>query len=145
MRGMSSVEVTEPEPARFQVETSLRTGRAPRWTLGQEVLEPGPVVRLDREGTVHSLCFTSTDSSMSGPVVFTTGKSRYTGQLTVKGELPLSEVTLLLYVHLRFNLPLTKGNIIILVLRGAYSATYAVFAPSTRTVVLILYLLSFAQ
>ena len=85
---MSSVEVTEPEPARFEVETSLRTGRPPKWTLSEEVLEPSLQVRLDREGTVHSLCFTSTDSSMSGPVVFTTGKSRSTGQLTVKGEVP---------------------------------------------------------
>ncbi|KAK0155211.1 Obscurin [Merluccius polli] len=69
VRGMSSVEVMEPEPALFQVETSLRSGRPPRWTLSGQVLQPSPGVRMDREGTVHSLCFTSTESSMSGPVV----------------------------------------------------------------------------
>lgn len=87
VRGMSSVEVMEPEPALFQVETSLRSGRPPRWTLSGEVLEPSAAVNIDREGTIHSLCLTSTESSMSGPVVFVAGKSRSTAQLTVKGEL----------------------------------------------------------
>lgn len=86
VRGMSSVEVMEPEPARFEVETSLKSGRPPRWTLSGEVLEPSSGVRIDREGTLHSLCFTSTDSSMSGPMLFIAGKSRSTAQLTVKGE-----------------------------------------------------------
>lgn len=88
VRGMSSVEVMEPEPALFQVETSLKSGRPPRWTLSGEVLEPNAAVNIDREGTVHSLCLTSTESSMSGPVLFVAGKSRSTAQLTVKGELP---------------------------------------------------------
>ncbi|XP_037625810.1 obscurin isoform X8 [Sebastes umbrosus] len=88
VRGMSAVEVMEPEPALFQVETSLKSGRPPRWTLNGEVLEPCAAVDIDREGTVHSLCLTSTDSSMSGPVVFMAGKSRSTAQLTVK-ERPL--------------------------------------------------------
>ncbi|XP_054458971.1 obscurin [Anoplopoma fimbria] len=88
VRGMSSMEVTEPEPALFQVETSLKSGRPPRWTLNGEVLEPCAAVDINREGTLHSLCVTSTDSSMSGPVVFIAGKSRSTAQLTVK-ERPL--------------------------------------------------------
>ncbi|XP_045905964.1 obscurin [Micropterus dolomieu] len=88
VRGMSSVEVMEPEPALFQVETSLKSGRPPRWTLNGEVLEPSAAVNIDREGTVHSLCLTSTESSMTGPVLFVAGKSRSTAQLTVK-ERPL--------------------------------------------------------
>lgn len=88
VRGMSSVEVMEPEPALFQVETSLKSGRPPRWTLNGEVLDPSAAVNIDREGTVHSLCLTSTESSMTGPVLFVAGKSRSTAQLTVKGELP---------------------------------------------------------
>ncbi|KAL7396811.1 hypothetical protein ABVT39_012149 [Epinephelus coioides] len=88
VRGMSSVEVTEPEPALFQVETSLKSGRPPRWTLNGEVLEPCAAVNIDRQGTLHSLCFTYTESSMSGPVLFVAGKSRSTAQLTVK-ERPL--------------------------------------------------------
>ncbi|XP_035862884.1 obscurin isoform X5 [Sander lucioperca] len=88
VRGMSSVEVMEPEPALFQVETSLKSGRPPRWTLNGEVLEPSAAVNIDRKGTLHSLCLTSTESSMSGPVLFVAGKSRSTAQLTVK-ERPL--------------------------------------------------------
>ncbi|XP_037325748.2 obscurin isoform X2 [Pungitius pungitius] len=88
VRGMSSVVVTEPEPALFQVETSLKSGRPPRWTLSGEVLEPCAAVNIDREGNLHSLCLTATDSSMSGPMVFVAGKSRSTAQLTVK-ERPL--------------------------------------------------------
>lgn len=88
VRGMRSVEVMEPEPALFHVETNLKSGRPPRWTLSGEVLEPSAAVNIDREGTRHSLCLTSTDSSMSGPVLFVAGKSRSTAQLTVKGELP---------------------------------------------------------
>nr|XP_046247907.1 obscurin [Scatophagus argus] len=88
VRGMSSVEVMEPEPALFQVETSLKSGRPPRWTLNGEVLEHSATVNIDRKGTLHSLCLTSTESSMSGPVVFVAGKSRSTAQLTVN-ERPL--------------------------------------------------------
>ncbi|XP_035804053.2 obscurin isoform X3 [Amphiprion ocellaris] len=91
VQGMKSVEVMEPEPALFQVETSLKSGRPPRWTLNGEVLEPCAAVNIDREGTVHSLRLTSTEASMSGPVVFVAGKSRSTAQLTVK-ERPLQVV-----------------------------------------------------
>lgn len=85
--GMSSVEVMEPEPALFQVETSLKSGRPPRWTLNGEALEPSATVNIDRRGTIHSLCLTSTDSSMCGPLVFVAGKSRSSADLTVKGEM----------------------------------------------------------
>ncbi|XP_068447260.1 obscurin [Clinocottus analis] len=88
VRGMSTVEVMEPEPALFQVETSLKSGRPPRWTLNGEVLEPCAAVNINREGTLHSLCLTSTESSMSGSMVFVAGKSRSTAQLIVK-ERPL--------------------------------------------------------
>lgn len=87
VREMSSVEVMEPEPAKFQVETSLKSGRPPRWTLNGEVLEHSATVDIDRRGTLHSLQLVSTESSMSGPVVFVAGKSRSTAQLVVKGEL----------------------------------------------------------
>ncbi|XP_044217711.1 obscurin [Thunnus albacares] len=91
VQGMSSVEVMEPEPAQFQVETSLKSGRPPKWTLNGDVLEHNAAVNINREGTVHSLCLISTDSSMSGPVLFVAGKSRSSAQLTVK-ERPLQVV-----------------------------------------------------
>ncbi|XP_061594308.1 obscurin [Cololabis saira] len=91
VHGLKSVNVMEPEPALFQAETNMKSGRPPKWTLNGEVLEPCATVDMDREGTVHSLCFTATDSSMSGPVVFVAGKSRSTAQLTVN-ERPLQVV-----------------------------------------------------
>ncbi|CAL8273140.1 unnamed protein product [Arctogadus glacialis] len=119
VRGMSSVtEVTEPEPALFQVETSLRSGRPPRWTLSGEVLAPGPGVRMDRDGTVHSLCLTATDSSMSGPVVFAAGKSHCSGKLTVR-ERPLQVLRPLEDVEVKENAAVTLS---------------CSFAPSPRAV-----------
>ncbi|XP_017262467.1 obscurin isoform X3 [Kryptolebias marmoratus] len=91
VRGMKSARVMEPEPALFQVETNLKSGRPPKWTLNGEIMEPCAGVNIDREGNLHSLCFSTTDSSMSGPVVFVAGKSRSTAQLTVK-ERPLKVV-----------------------------------------------------
>ncbi|XP_064864570.1 obscurin [Oncorhynchus nerka] len=91
VQGLRSVEVTEPREAMFQVETSLRAGRPPKWTLDGEVLMDGPELSIVRQGTVHTLCFISTDSSMTGPVQFNAGKSRSTAQLTVK-ERPLKVV-----------------------------------------------------
>ncbi|XP_055077076.1 obscurin [Periophthalmus magnuspinnatus] len=88
VKGMRSVEVMEPKPARFKVETNIKSVRPPRWVLNGEDLEQSQTVDIDREGTIHSLCFTSTDSSLSGPVVFVAGKSKSTAQLTVK-ERPL--------------------------------------------------------
>ncbi|XP_052331265.1 obscurin-like isoform X2 [Oncorhynchus keta] len=91
VRGLRSLEVTEPREALFQVEISLRAGRPPKWTLDGEVLMEGPKVSIDQEGTMHTLCFSSTDSSMTGPVQFNAGKSRSAAQLTVK-ERPLKVV-----------------------------------------------------
>ncbi|XP_071011211.1 obscurin [Oncorhynchus clarkii lewisi] len=91
VQGLRSVEVTEPREALFQVETSLRAGRPPKWTLDGEVLMDGPELSIDQQGTVHTLCFISTNSSMTGPVQFNAGKSRSTAQLTVK-ERPLKVV-----------------------------------------------------
>ncbi|XP_077573138.1 obscurin [Stigmatopora nigra] len=118
VRGMSSAEVTEPEAALFQVETSLKSGRPPRWTLNGNVLEPSEWVDIYREGTIHSLCLTSSDSSMSGPVVFVAGKSRSTAQLTVK-ERPLQVVRNLEDVEAKENSSVTLS---------------CEFAPSPRVV-----------
>ncbi|XP_069006652.1 obscurin isoform X1 [Embiotoca jacksoni] len=118
VRGMKSVEVMEPEPALFQVETSLKSGRPPKWILSGEVLELCAAVDIDREGTLHSLCLTSTESSMSGPVVFVAGKSRSTAQLSVK-ERPLQVVHHLDDVEVKENSSVTLS---------------CEFAPSPRAV-----------
>ncbi|CAL9696167.1 unnamed protein product [Knipowitschia caucasica] len=88
VKGMRSVEVMEPKPARFKVETNIKSVRPPRWTLKSDDLEQSDVVDISRDGTIHSLCLASTDSSMSGTVVFVAGKSKSTAELTVK-ERPL--------------------------------------------------------
>ncbi|XP_029906333.1 obscurin [Myripristis murdjan] len=106
VRGMSSVEVMEPQAALFKVETSLKSGRAPKWTLNGDLLEPSPMMMMERQGTLHSLRIASTDSSMSGPVLFVAGKSRSTAQLTVK-ERPLQVAHPLEDVEAKENSPVT--------------------------------------
>ena len=86
VRGLSSVEVTEPKEARFRVETSIKAERAPKWTLNGELLASRPEIKIEREGTSHRLTFTNTDSSMCGIVQFCSGKSKSSAQLTVTGE-----------------------------------------------------------
>ncbi|KAL7829001.1 hypothetical protein SRHO_G00326350 [Serrasalmus rhombeus] len=88
VRGLSSVEVTEPKEARFRVETGIKAERAPKWTLNGELLTSSPEVKIEREGTSHRLIFSSTDSSMCGTVQFSSGKSKSTAELTVT-ERPL--------------------------------------------------------
>lgn len=87
VRGLTSVVVTEPSAAKFCVETSIKSVRPPKWTLSGQVLVDSDEVEIDKEGTVHWLTFTTTDSTMSGPVQFTFGKSKSTAQLTVKGKI----------------------------------------------------------
>lgn len=86
VRGLSSVEVMEPKEARFRVETSIKTERAPKWTLNGELLNSGPEMKIEREGTSHWLTFTNTNSNMCGIIQFSSGKSRSTAQLTVTGK-----------------------------------------------------------
>ncbi|XP_041913572.1 obscurin isoform X1 [Alosa sapidissima] len=91
VRGLTSVVVIEPKEAKFRVETSIKSVRPPKWTLNGQVLVDSQEVRIEKEGTMHWLIFTSTNSTMSGPVQFTFGKSKSTAQLTVK-ERPLAVV-----------------------------------------------------
>lgn len=86
LKGLSSVEVMEPKEARFKVETSIKLGRAPKWTLNGRLLSPCPEIRIEREGTSNKLIFTKTDSSMCGIVQFISGKSKSEAQLTVTGN-----------------------------------------------------------
>lgn len=86
VRGLSSVEVMEPKEARFRVETSIKAGRAPKWTLNGALISSSPEVKIEREGTSHRLTFMNTNSSMCGIIQFSSGKSRSTAQLTVTGK-----------------------------------------------------------
>ncbi|CAL8406617.1 unnamed protein product [Arctogadus glacialis] len=86
VRELEDVEVRAPDAACFRCEVSVAIDKPPAWTLNGEVLQSGPLVRVESQGTVHKLTLKRTDEDMSGAVRFTTGKARSSATLKVCPE-----------------------------------------------------------
>ncbi|XP_068023336.1 obscurin-like [Melanerpes formicivorus] len=77
-------DVTEPEEATLEWETSTPSVKPPRWLLCGEALQAGRNIIMQQEGTSPRLTVLQTSASVTGTVQLPTGKSKATANLLVR-------------------------------------------------------------
>ncbi|XP_068021467.1 obscurin-like [Melanerpes formicivorus] len=77
-------DVTEPEEATLEWETSTPSVKPPRWLLCGEALQAGRNIIMQQEGTSPRLTVLQTSASVTGTVQLSTGKSKATANLLVR-------------------------------------------------------------
>ncbi|XP_023777818.1 obscurin [Cyanistes caeruleus] len=77
-------DVTEPEEANFECETSIPSVKPAKWFLKGAALQAGRNVIMQQEGTIHRLTIIKTSVDMTGTIQFSIGKSKSTANLLVR-------------------------------------------------------------
>lgn len=79
-------DVTEPEEANFECETSIPSVKPAKWFLKGAALQAGRNIIMQQEGTIHRLTIIKTSVDMTGTIQFSIGKSKSTANLLVRGN-----------------------------------------------------------
>uniref|UniRef100_A0A674GNH5 Obscurin n=1 Tax=Taeniopygia guttata TaxID=59729 RepID=A0A674GNH5_TAEGU len=77
-------DVTEPEEANFECETSIPSVKPAKWFLKGAALQAGRNIIMQQEGTIHRLTIIKTSVDMTGTIQFSIGKSKSTANLLVR-------------------------------------------------------------
>ncbi|XP_059694276.1 obscurin isoform X5 [Haemorhous mexicanus] len=77
-------DVTEPEEANFECETSIPSVKPAKWFLKGAALQAGRNIIMQQEGTLHRLTIIKTSVDMTGTIQFSIGKSKSTANLLVR-------------------------------------------------------------
>lgn len=85
-------DVTEPEEANFECETSIPSVKPAKWFLKGAALQAGRNFIMQQEGTIHRLTILKTSVDMTGTIQFSIGKSKSTANLLVRGNVILKYI-----------------------------------------------------
>uniref|UniRef100_A0A8C5TWT4 Obscurin n=1 Tax=Malurus cyaneus samueli TaxID=2593467 RepID=A0A8C5TWT4_9PASS len=84
VKELNDEDVTEPEEANFECETSIPSVKPAKWFLKGAALQAGRNIIMQQEGTIHRLTIIKTSVDMTGTIQFSIGKSKSTANLLVR-------------------------------------------------------------